>query len=55
MAIRALAWIGQAHGQEALSKIHQKLSKEEWKLLVASRASFPEWIARLLGEAGHRG
>ncbi len=55
MAVRALAWIGQAHGQEALSKIHQKLSKEEWKLLVASRASFPEWIARLLGEAGHRG
>jgi hypothetical protein len=55
MAVRALAWIGQAHGQEALSKIRQKLSKEEWELMVASRASFPEWIARLLGEAGQLG
>jgi hypothetical protein len=55
MAVRALAWIGQAHGQEALVKIRQKISKEEWKVMVASRASFPEWIARLLGEAGQLG
>ena len=55
MAVRALAWMGQAHGQEALVKIRQKISKEEWKVMVASRASFPEWIARLLGEAGQLG
>ncbi len=55
MAIRALAWIGEAHGPEALSKIRLKLPKVEWELMVASRASFPEWIARLLGEAGHLG
>ncbi len=55
MAVRALAWIGQAHGQEALVKIRQKISKEEWKVMVASWASFPEWIARLLGEAGQLG
>lgn len=53
MAVRALAWIGQAHGQKALSQIRKKLSKEEWELMVASRGSFPKWIAKLLGEAGH--
>ena len=55
MAVRALAWIGQAHGAEAVTKIRQKLSKKEWELMVGSRASFPEWIARLLGETGRLG
>ncbi len=55
MAVRALAWVGRAQGREALAKIRRKLPKEEWELMVASRASFPEWIAGLLGEAGGLG
>lgn len=51
MAVRALAWIGPSHAPEALTKIRQKLSKEEWKMMVESRAFFPGWIAKLLGEA----
>lgn len=51
MAIRALAWMGPSHAPETLKKIRQKLSKEEWKLMVESRTFFPGWIAKLLGEA----
>jgi hypothetical protein len=50
-AIRALAWIGPEHAPEALVKIRKRLSKEEWGAMVAARAFFPEWIAKLLGEA----
>jgi len=55
MAVRALAWMGQAHAQETLAKIREKLPKEEWKAMVASRAAYPEWIAKLLGEANQLG
>ena len=55
MAVRALAWIGPSHAPEALAKIREKLSNEEWKAMVEARGFFPEWLAKLLGEAVHLG
>jgi hypothetical protein len=55
MAVRALAWIGPEHAPKALVKIRKKLSRKEWEVMVAARAFFPEWIAKLLGEAQHIG
>lgn len=54
MAVRAMAWVGPSHASESLAKIRQRLPKEEWKTMIESRAFFPGWMAKLLGEAEQR-
>lgn len=54
MAIRALAWLGQAHIEASLAKIHAHFSVEEWQNLVAVRSSLPSWMAESIGKVDFR-
>lgn len=48
-AIRALAWLGQAHVSEAVGKLHGTLPESEWNSLLASRGILPTWMAQAIG------
>lgn len=50
MAIRALAWLGQAHIEEGLIKLHRRFPTEEWQNLFAIRSSLPSWMAENIGK-----
>jgi len=53
-AVRALAWIGQAHADESLASLHRTLPQAEWKALASARATLPSWMAQAIGkEAAH--
>lgn len=54
MAIRALAWLGQAHIEANLAKIHALFSAEEWQNLVSVRSSLPSWMAESIGKTDFR-
>jgi hypothetical protein len=51
MAVRAMAWLGEEHLSEVLTKLRQKLSLEDWETLAAARASLPSWMAKAVGGA----
>jgi hypothetical protein len=44
-AIRALAWLGPAHVQEALTTLKRTLPEPDLRELAAARAVLPEWLA----------
>jgi len=48
-AIRALAWMGQAHASETTAKLRKHLTDSEWKVLESARGLFPSWIAEAIG------
>ncbi|MDH4611550.1 DUF6088 family protein [Pseudomonas sp. BN102] len=48
-AVRALAWLGQAHVSEAVGKLHSTLPESEWDSLLASRTILPAWMAQAIG------
>ncbi|NQD92750.1 type IV toxin-antitoxin system AbiEi family antitoxin domain-containing protein [Pseudomonas sp. CrR25] len=48
-AVRALAWLGQAHVSAAVGKLHSTLPESEWKSLLASRTILPSWMAQAIG------
>ena len=50
-AVRAIAWLGEAHAREGVAKLKQRLPPAEWQVLVASRAALPVWMAKAVGEA----
>ena len=53
-AVRALAWLGQTHVNEAVGKLHSTLPESEWHSLLASRSILPTWMAQALGrESAH--
>lgn len=54
-AVRALAWMGQAHVGESLAVLRRNLPPTEWRTLAASRAALPSWMARAIGEEAARG
>jgi hypothetical protein len=54
-AVRALAWMGQAHVGESLAVLRRNLPPTEWRTLAASRAALPSWMARAIGEEVARG
>lgn len=54
-AVRALAWMGQAHVGESLAILRQNLPQTEWRTLASSRAALPSWMARAIGEEAARG
>lgn len=51
-ALRALAWLGPAHAEQALTRLRQELPVEDWQLLYTGRSSMPSWLARAIGKAG---
>lgn len=54
-AVRALAWMGQAHVGESLAVLRRNLPPTEWRTLASSRAALPSWMARAIGEEAARG
>jgi hypothetical protein len=48
--IRALAWLGPEHAEEAVKRLKQKLSKAELSEIAAARPGVPEWIAKKMSE-----
>ncbi|WP_198674761.1 DUF6088 family protein [Rhodoferax ferrireducens] len=54
-AVRALAWMGQAHVGESLAVLRRNLPPTEWRTLASSRAVLPSWMARAIGEEAARG
>lgn len=54
MAIRALAWLGQAHIEKNLAKLYLSFPAREWQHLVAMRSSLPSWMAESIGKANFR-
>jgi hypothetical protein len=54
-AVRALAWIGQAHADESLSTLRRNLPRAEWQALASARASLPSWMAQAIGKEAARG
>ncbi len=47
-AIRALAWLGPAHVEEALATLKRELPESELRELASARAILPEWLAQAL-------
>lgn len=45
-AVRAIAWLGQEHAQEALLQIRATFPEEEWQALVGAGDELPTWIAQ---------
>ncbi|MDO4232487.1 MAG: DUF6088 family protein [Lautropia sp.] len=54
-AIRALAWMGRAHAETALSTLRHTLPAEEWQTLVSAHALLPAWMAQAIGKAAAHG
>lgn len=48
-AVRALAWLGEPHVQEAVAKLRACLSSSDWQILKSHRASLPPWMAEAIG------
>lgn len=44
-AVRALAWLGPEHVQEALTTLKRRMPKSELEELVAARSLLPGWLA----------
>ncbi|VVD99952.1 hypothetical protein PCO31110_02092 [Pandoraea communis] len=54
-AVRALAWMGQAHVTKSLSALHKRLSADDWNTLTSARAALPSWMAKAIGQESLRG
>ncbi|VVE56659.1 hypothetical protein PHO31112_05106 [Pandoraea horticolens] len=54
-AVRALAWMGQAHVNKSLGALHRRLSEADWDTLTSSRAALPSWMAKAIGQESLRG
>jgi len=54
-AVRALAWMGQAHADEALVSLRRTLPQSEWQALTSARAMLPGWMAQAIGKEAARG
>lgn len=54
-AVRALAWMGQAHVTKSLSALHKRLSEDDWNTLTSARAALPSWMAKAIGQESLRG
>lgn len=48
-AVRALAWLGEPHAQEAVAKLRACLSSSDWQTLKSHRSSLPPWMAEAIG------
>ena len=48
-AVRALAWLGPTHVENALVTLHRTLPLAEWRTLTAARAALPSWLAKAIG------
>lgn len=48
-AIRALAWLGHEHVQEATTTLHKQLPPDQWQILLSVRALLPSWMAEAIG------
>ncbi|MBW6123172.1 hypothetical protein KZ843_09775 [Pseudomonas aeruginosa] len=48
-AVRALAWLGEIHVQEAVAKLRACLSSSDWQILKSHRSSLPPWMAEAIG------
>ncbi len=54
-AVRALAWMGQAHVTKSLGALHRRLSEADWNTLTSARAVLPSWMAKAIGQESLRG
>lgn len=50
-AVRALAWLGPSHAEEALRTLKSRLPPRVLSEIAESRAALPEWLARSVGIA----
>lgn len=48
-AVRALAWLGKPHAQEAVAKLRVCLSSSDWQILKSHRSNLPPWMAEAIG------
>lgn len=48
-AVRALAWLGKRHAQEAIAKLHAHLPSSEWYILKSHISILPPWMAEAIG------
>ena len=48
-AVRALAWLGKPHAQEAVAKLRTCLSNSDWQVLKSHRSKLPPWMAEAIG------
>lgn len=48
-AVRALAWLGKPHAQEAIAKLHVCLSNSDWQVLKSHISNLPPWMAEAIG------
>ncbi len=46
--VRALAWAGRSHAQEALVQIKRELPTEVRQELISARGALPEWLAQTI-------
>src|SRR5699024_725956 len=53
--IRALAWLGPAHANQALRQLRQALPWPEWQALASVRPSLPGWMAKAISQEMVRG
>lgn len=54
-ALRALAWMGPHHANEAVKVLHHKLPETEWRALITTRAELPSWMAAAIGQEAQHG
>lgn len=47
-AVRALAWLGKPHAQEAVAKLRTCLSSSDWQVLNSHRSKLPSWMAEAI-------
>ena len=47
-AVRALAWLGKPHAQEAVAKLRTCLSSSDWQVLKSHRSNLPPWMAEAI-------
>lgn len=47
-AVRALAWLGKPHAQEAVAKLRTCLSNSDWQVLTSHRSKLPAWMAEAI-------
>jgi hypothetical protein len=45
-AVRALAWLGEKRGEEAIGRLRSKLTGQEREALLHARSSLPTWMAK---------
>jgi hypothetical protein len=49
-AVRALAWMGERHAEEALTTLKHKLPRSTVDELIAIRPSLPSWLSKSIGQ-----